>query len=89
MPRSRPPSSRWWCTRPLAARKFQPGQFYRLQNFERCAAEVDGTRLTMEGLALTGAWVDRERGLLSLIVLEMGALARACAPRSSPASRWW
>jgi len=26
----------------------------------------------MEGLALTGAWVDKENGLLSTIVLEMG-----------------
>ena len=33
----------------------------------------------MEGLALTGAWVDAEKGLLSLIVLEMGVLARLCA----------
>ena len=29
----------------------------------------------MEGLALTGAWVDREKGLLSMIVLEMGVVA--------------
>jgi hypothetical protein len=36
-------------------------------------------KLTMEGLALTGAWVDQEQGLLSLIVLEMGASSRQCA----------
>jgi NAD(P)H-flavin reductase len=64
---------------PAQARKFHPGQFYRLQNYETDAAEVDGTRLTMEGLALTGAWVDKEAGLLSLIVLEMGASSRQCA----------
>ncbi len=64
---------------PAAARGFRPGQFYRLQNFESLAAEVEGTRLTMEGLALTGAWVDRERGLLSLIVLEMGSSSRLVA----------
>ena len=40
---------------PIAARAFKPGQFYRLQNYERCAARVDGTTLAMEGLALTGA----------------------------------
>jgi NAD(P)H-flavin reductase len=62
-----------------AARRFQPGQFYRLQNFETLAPEVEGTRLLMEGLALTGAWVDREKGLLGLIVLEMGASSRLCA----------
>jgi NAD(P)H-flavin reductase len=64
---------------PLAARKFQPGQFYRLQNFESLATRVDGTRLAMEGLALTGAWVDRDRGLVSTIVLEMGGSSDLCA----------
>jgi NADPH-dependent glutamate synthase beta subunit-like oxidoreductase/NAD(P)H-flavin reductase len=64
---------------PAAARRFQPGQFYRLQNYERYAAHVDGTRLAMEGLALTGAWVDRERGLVSTIVLEMGGSSDLCA----------
>jgi NAD(P)H-flavin reductase len=64
---------------PAAARKFHPGQFYRLQNFESLAARAQGTRLAMEGLALTGAWVDRERGLVSVIVLEMGGSSDLCA----------
>jgi NAD(P)H-flavin reductase len=64
---------------PLAAKKFQPGQFYRLQNFETLAQHVDGTRLAMEGLALTGAWVDRHKGLVSTIVLEMGGSSDLCA----------
>jgi NADPH-dependent glutamate synthase beta subunit-like oxidoreductase/NAD(P)H-flavin reductase len=79
---------------PIAARKFQPGQFYRLQNFETFAPVVavdrrgdDGAasdvhaqvRLAMEGLALTGAWVDSEKGLLGTIVLEMGGSSRLCA----------
>ncbi len=64
---------------PLAARKFHPGQFYRLQNFETRAPLVEGTRLSMEGLALTGAWVDPERGLMGTIVLEMGSSSRLCA----------
>ncbi|MDP7602165.1 MAG: FAD-dependent oxidoreductase, partial [Rhodospirillales bacterium] len=64
---------------PQAARQFQPGQFYRLQNFETLAPMVDGTRLAMEGLALTGAWVDREEGLISMIVLEMGGSSDLCA----------
>jgi NAD(P)H-flavin reductase len=63
---------------PLAARRFRPGQFYRLQNFEMLASRVDGTRLTMEGLALTGAWIDAERGLVSLITLEMGGSSDLC-----------
>jgi len=33
----------------------------------------------MEGLALTGAWVDPQRGLISTIVLEMGGSADLCA----------
>ena len=64
---------------PLAARKFQPGQFYRLQNYEALAPVVAGTRLAMEGLALTGAWIDVEEGLLGTIVLEMGGSSRLCA----------
>jgi NADPH-dependent glutamate synthase beta subunit-like oxidoreductase/NAD(P)H-flavin reductase len=64
---------------PLQARKFEPGQFYRLQNFETTAPVVGGKRLMMEGLALTGAWVDREKGLLSMIVLEMGTSSRLCS----------
>jgi NADPH-dependent glutamate synthase beta subunit-like oxidoreductase/NAD(P)H-flavin reductase len=79
---------------PMAARKFLPGQFYRLQNFEtfapvisldREAREPGGrdvhaeARLAMEGLALTGAWVDVEKGLLGTIVLEMGGSSRLCA----------
>jgi NADPH-dependent glutamate synthase beta subunit-like oxidoreductase/NAD(P)H-flavin reductase len=63
---------------PLAARRFRPGQFYRLQNFESLAPQADGTRLAMEGIALTGAWVDRERGLISTIVLEMGGSSDLC-----------
>ena len=64
---------------PLAAREFQPGQFYRLQNFETLAPRANGTVLGMEGLALTGASVDRKEGLLSTIVLEMGGSSDLCA----------
>ena len=64
---------------PAAARAFRPGQFYRLQNFEALAPEVAGTRLAMEGIALTGAWVDAARGLVSVIVLEMGGSSDLCA----------
>ena len=64
---------------PLQARKFEPGQFYRLQNFETSAPMIEGTRMMMEGLALTGAWVDEEKGLLSMIVLEMGTSSRLCS----------
>jgi NADPH-dependent glutamate synthase beta subunit-like oxidoreductase/NAD(P)H-flavin reductase len=70
---------------PLAAKKFQPGQFYRLQNFETLAPMVGrtrervGTRMQMEGMAMTGAWVDRDQGLVSIIALEMGGSSDLCA----------
>jgi NADPH-dependent glutamate synthase beta subunit-like oxidoreductase/NAD(P)H-flavin reductase len=69
---------------PAAARHFEPGQFYRLQNFEALVPRAKNggasdTPLLMEGIALTGAWVDRENGLLSLIALELGVSSRLCA----------
>ncbi len=71
---------------PAAARAFQPGQFYRLQNFETFARRVESggrhspatTVLAMEGLAMTGAWVDRAAGLVSVIALEMGGSSDLC-----------
>jgi NAD(P)H-flavin reductase len=69
---------------PAAARAFRPGQFYRLQNYEMHAVRVDEpgfgtTLLSMEGLAMTGAWTDPQRGLVSVIVLEMGGSSDLCA----------
>jgi NAD(P)H-flavin reductase len=69
---------------PAAARAFSPGQFYRLQNFEVLAGRVEDstfglTTLGMEGLAMTGAWTDKARGLVSVIVLEMGGSSDLCA----------
>lgn len=59
---------------PLATERFEPGQFYRLQNFETL-----DNGLAMEGLAMTGAWVDKEAGLISVIILEMGGSSNLCA----------
>ncbi len=68
---------------PAAARAFRPGQFFRLQNFEAHAARLrepgGETVLAMEGLAMTGAWTDPERGLVSVIALEMGGSSDLCA----------
>ncbi|HXY05365.1 MAG TPA: FAD-dependent oxidoreductase, partial [Burkholderiaceae bacterium] len=64
---------------PAAARRFRPGQFYRLQNFETLSKRVANTRLHTEGLALTGAWVDAQQGLVSCIVLEMGGSSNLVA----------
>jgi NADPH-dependent glutamate synthase beta subunit-like oxidoreductase/NAD(P)H-flavin reductase len=63
---------------PAAARAFEPGQFFRFQNFETNAPRIAETRLATEALALTGAWVDREQGLVSVIVLEMGGSSDLC-----------
>ncbi|HUC19438.1 MAG TPA: FAD-dependent oxidoreductase [Acetobacteraceae bacterium] len=69
---------------PAAARAFRPGQFFRLQNYERHAARVNepglgASVLAMEGLAMTGASADPESGLVSVIVLEMGGSSDLCA----------
>jgi NADPH-dependent glutamate synthase beta subunit-like oxidoreductase/NAD(P)H-flavin reductase len=63
---------------PAAARNFKPGQFFRLQNYETSNQQL-ATSNPMESLAMTGAWVDRERGLVSIIVLEMGGSSNLCA----------
>ena len=64
---------------PAAARAFHPGQFYRLQNYESLAPRTGDTILAMEGLAMTGAWVDRDKGLVAVIALEMGGSSDLCA----------
>ncbi len=64
---------------PMAVRNFQPGQFYRVQNFERTAQMVEGTLLQSEAMAMLGASVDKDAGLLSLMVLENGASSRLFA----------
>ncbi|HEV8269191.1 MAG TPA: pyridine nucleotide-disulfide oxidoreductase, partial [Thermoanaerobaculia bacterium] len=70
---------------PLAARGFHPGQFYRFQNYEAHTWSVPAkpgaapTPMLIEPCALTGAWVDKEKGLLSLIALELGVSSRLCA----------
>ncbi|MBV9757311.1 MAG: FAD-dependent oxidoreductase, partial [Alphaproteobacteria bacterium] len=69
---------------PAVARAFRPGQFFRLQNYEMLAARVSepghgATVLAMEGLAMTGAWTDPARGLVSIIALEMGGSSDLCA----------
>jgi NADPH-dependent glutamate synthase beta subunit-like oxidoreductase/NAD(P)H-flavin reductase len=58
---------------PLATANFAPGQFYRLQNFRQSKAGL------MEGIALTGSWIDEDKGLIGLIILEMGGSSKLCA----------
>jgi NADPH-dependent glutamate synthase beta subunit-like oxidoreductase/NAD(P)H-flavin reductase len=61
---------------PACANNFKAGQFYRMQNFETLAPKINNTKLLTETLALTGAWVDKQQGLISTIVLEMGGSSK-------------
>lgn len=64
---------------PIATRNFQPGQFYRIQNFERLAPMIGDTRLQSEAVAMIGARVNKESGKISFMVLEKGASTRLFA----------
>lgn len=55
-----------------AARNFQPGQFFRLQNYSNDPKQI------LEPMALTGAWIDKNLGLISLIILDVGKSSRLC-----------
>jgi hypothetical protein len=72
-------------TKARRGRHFHPGQFY-LQNSSSGAARADDRLDVDGGIALTGAWVDREQGR-PLITLEMGVSSRL-SPTCSQASRW-
>ncbi len=76
---------------PAAARHFEPGQFFRLQNYESLSPLVGstGSRLLMEGLALTGAWVDKDEGLLVADRARDGRQLAPAARACSRASRSW
>jgi NAD(P)H-flavin reductase len=64
---------------PLAAQQYKPGQFFRLQNFETYAPIIENTRLQTETLAMRCAGIDREKGTISLMVMQQGASSRLCS----------
>jgi len=64
---------------PLAAKHFQPGQFYRIQNYETFAPKIDHTSLQIEPLALIASDSDRKNGTLKFMILEKGASSKLCA----------
>jgi len=70
-----------WIRAPLAARNFRPGQFFRLQTYERHSPVIDGTRLQIPLQTVSGAGVDGD--LVRLLLLRFGANARL-AERLSP-----
>ncbi|WP_250311369.1 FAD-dependent oxidoreductase [Rickettsia endosymbiont of Oedothorax gibbosus] len=57
---------------PLAAKNFQPGQFFRLQNYSSDIAKI------IEPLAIAGAYVDSKNGLIHLIVWQGGKSSNLC-----------
>lgn len=64
---------------PLAAKHFEPGQFYRLQNFETLAPRLPHTVFQMEPLALVTSEHDHTQGTLTFIVTETSAATKLCA----------
>ncbi len=64
---------------PQAAQNWRPGQVYRLQNFDTRAERLQGIPLTMEGMAIDGVHVDKERGEVQLLVNSVGASSRIAA----------
>ena len=63
-----------WVRAPMAARNFQPGQFFRLQTFEKNSRVVAGTRLQIPLQTVSGAGVDGD--CVRLLLLRFGANAR-------------
>ena len=62
---------------PAAARNFRPGHFFKLQNYETDAPNVNGARLVMEGIPLAG--VEAVGDTVRLVVEESGASSRIAA----------
>lgn len=64
---------------PQAARNWQPGQIYRLQNFHARAPRLGDTVLQMEGMAIDGVDVDKVAGEIQLLVNTVGTSSRIAA----------
>jgi len=59
---------------PLAARNFQPGQFFRLQMLETASEKICNTRLQIPLQTISGAGIDGD--MVRLFLLRWGANAR-------------
>jgi NAD(P)H-flavin reductase len=64
---------------PLAIVNYQPGHFYRLQNFETSAPQIAGTLLQTEATALLACDIDKDKKTLRMMVLEQGVSSRLLA----------
>lgn len=64
---------------PQAASRFMPGQFFRLQSYESYATVAENTKLQTETMALTGSIIDKDKGIVSLMVMNRGTSSRVCS----------
>lgn len=64
---------------PMATARYQPGQFFRLQNFESTAYHTADVILQTEPLALYGFDANKETGAIKVMVLESGSSSKICA----------
>lgn len=60
---------------PMAAKQFQPGQFYRIQNYEALSARVDNTKLQTETISALGI-AHANHDYLSFFIVENGASSK-------------
>lgn len=67
---------------PLALKHYQPGQFFRLQNFETNAKKVGESLLQMEPLALLPSAIDLAKGRMTFHISEETPAAKLCATLS-------
>jgi len=71
---SHPAVVEMWVRAPMAAKNFKPGQFFRLQTFEKHSRVVANTRLQIPLQTVSGAGVDGD--CVRLLLLRFGANAR-------------
>jgi NADPH-dependent glutamate synthase beta subunit-like oxidoreductase/NAD(P)H-flavin reductase len=64
---------------PQAVKHYQPGQFFRIQNYETFAQRVDTTSLQTEPLALLCSEVDYKHHTLTFMIIENGASTKLCS----------
>ncbi len=66
-----------WVRAPLAAKNFQPGQFFRLQTYETTSPKKSGTRLQIPLLTISGAGVRGD--CVRMLLMRFGANAKIAA----------
>ena len=71
---SHPAVVEMWVRAPMAAKNFKPGQFFRLQTYEKHSLVVANTRLQIPLQTVSGAGVDGD--CVRLLLLRFGANAR-------------